>query len=102
MVAPYSVRIHPYSRLPAPGGRYYLLRVFGTTEYLFSLTPAGAPGAPVLFGSAPDMLGLKIEGEGACLVHGLNGDVEAIIKPLSNEETAALRAEMKASQGEGR
>ena len=95
MVAPYAVRIHPYSRRPVPGGRYYLLQVVGTADYVFSQTPAGPASAPVLYGSAPDILAMKISAEGACIVQSLNGDGEAVIKPLSNEETSKLRADSK-------
>jgi hypothetical protein len=45
---------------------------------------------------------MKVEAEGACLVQSVNGETEAVIRPLSNEETAKLRAELRAGQGDGR
>lgn len=90
MVAPYSIRIHPYSRVPLAGDRGYLIRVAGTNEYLFSRYPAGAPDRPVLYGAAPRVLGLEVSAEGACVIQSINSDGTMLIRPLSDAETREL------------
>ena len=95
MVAPYSVRIHPFSWTPSVGDRGYLLRVLGSSEHLFSRHLPGAPGHPILYGPAPRVLGLDVEAEGACAVLSV-ADGIAVIRPLSDEEGRALRAEIGA------
>lgn len=99
MVAPYSIRIHPFSRIPAKGDRGFLLRVEGSTEHLFSRTPAGPSERPLLYGPAPKVLGLAVEAEGACAVVEIEGPYLIRIRPLSDAETRDLLASGSEAQG---
>lgn len=93
MVAPYTVRIHPFSRVPSPGDRGYLLRVEGSGDCLFSQRPPGGPERVTLYGAAPKVLGLDVRAEGACEVVRITNPLEILIRPLSDQETRRLIAE---------
>lgn len=87
--ASYTVRIHPYSRIPKQGDFGFLLRVEGSSQHLFSFSPARRSGLPVLSGHADPVLGLSVSPDGAVQVIEVGDDVLKV-RPLSGPEIVSL------------